>query len=661
MSHPAIEKSAYQKELEEAKLSLEREKQKLRSYLEQTPIAMAILRGPAHRYELCNAAYSEFIGHRPVIGKTPQEAFPEARNNFLFELLDQVYKTGTPYQERESPMEFISSVTKKLEKRYRDFAYQPLRGPQGEVEGIIVTTTDVTDRVRSREQLKDNESHFRALADAMPQIVWAADPLGNLTYNNEQAFKYLGSRDPSKWIDFIHEEDREKAGGIWAQSIKTGNPYEAEFRLRRNSDQSYHWHLVRALPILDRYGDVIIWYGTCTDVTAQKDLETELSSAKEQAEAASELKTTFLANMSHEIRTPLGAILGFTELLQATGLTSEQREYIEVITRNGHALTRVIDDILDISKVEAGKLEIETMAFQFEDLVDEVLLLFHEKAKSKGIHIIKKPGQTFPKTVLADPTRLRQILINIVGNAVKFTDTGGVELSVDVQHSQGLLSQICINVHDSGPGLAPTELQRLFQPFMQADSSTNRRFGGTGLGLLLSQKLAQALGGNVYVRSSRVGEGSVFSIEIMAEILPDFKVPTAVVREPISGRQLENIRVLAVDDSLDNRLLLRLFLNKHGANVIEAGDGHEAVHKAAGQVFDVVLMDIQMPGMDGYEAVSILRGQGYTGSIIALTAHAMEEERKRTLASGFDAHITKPIQHETLITTILDQLNRFPS
>jgi PAS domain S-box-containing protein len=505
-----------------------------------------------------------------------------------------------------------------------------------------------------------HENHFRTLADAMPQIVWAADPQGNLTYTNERAHEYLGCSDPSRWLEFIHDDDKAQTVEVWTASLLSGKPYETEFRLLRASDQSYRWHLVRALPVRDRHGEISVWYGTCTDVTAQKDLEADLSLAKEQAEAASELKTSFLANMSHEIRTPLGAILGFTELLRESKLGQEHREYLEVITRSGHALTRVIDDILDISKVEAGKLEIEMITFRFDELLNEVIALFGDKAKGKGIFLKIRPEQKVPKAVVADPTRLRQILINIIGNAVKFTSRGGVEVSIEVQNDSSGKHRIVIEVSDSGPGMSPDQQRRLFQPFMQADSSTNRQFGGTGLGLVLSQKLAQALGGTVRVKSSQIGIGSTFTIEIIAEILKEVgEAPTQGTSKPLSSaQQLHKVKILAVDDSTDNRLLLKLFLKKEGADVIEASNGEEAVRQAESGAFDVVLMDIQMPGMDGYEAVSILRGKGYKGSIIALTAHAMLEEKRRTLASGFDGHVTKPIHQQTLIDAILGQLNR---
>jgi len=369
---------------------------------------------------------------------------------------------------------------------------------------------------------------------------------------------------------------------------------------------------------------------------------------KVQAESANQTKSLFLANMSHEIRTPLGAIVGFSELLKdPTVTTRERQQYAEIIYRTGSNLTKIINDILDLSKVEAGRLEVEKTYFPLSDLLSEIRSLVELKAGEKSISLKFYSKGALPEFVYTDPLRLRQILVNLLGNAVKFTDHGGVSLQTELSGPN-----LVFRVTDSGPGIAVEQRERLFQSFSQVDESSTRRYQGTGLGLALSRQLARLLGGDMILEDSQPGQGCTFVVKVVFE--GEREIPTTILTKSSMSatNQLTGKKILVVDDVEDNRLLLQRFLSKQGADVVLAHDGSQGVEKARAEYYDVVLMDIQMPIMDGYTATEKLRRTGYSGPIIALTAHAMKEDRTKCLSSGFDDYLTKPIQSSALLTTL---------
>ncbi len=383
----------------------------------------------------------------------------------------------------------------------------------------------------------------------------------------------------------------------------------------------------------------------------------EADAEREQAESANRAKSEFLANMSHEIRTPLGAVLGFTELLRDSDLCQEERsEFIEIISRNGSELVRLIDDLLDLSKIEAGKLEIEKREVAVLRLLASVKSLLSFKAKDKGLDFDVAVTGFIPETVSTDPTRLRQVLINIIGNAIKFTNAGGVQVKVQWRRKRES-SELEFLVCDSGPGIPAEHQDRLFKPFSQADSSTTRCFGGTGLGLALSRRLARSMGGDVVLAESHLDSGSVFKITVDAgetrtsSISERAKV-TVASKKILNHRSLEGIEVLLAEDSEDNRTLISRALESSGAHVITVNNGREAVEAALLRPCDVVLMDIQMPILDGCAAARELRDRGFKKPILALTAYALQEEREKTAAAGCDAHLTKPIDSGNLVSAV---------
>jgi CheY-like chemotaxis protein len=331
-----------------------------------------------------------------------------------------------------------------------------------------------------------------------------------------------------------------------------------------------------------------------------------------------------------------------------------------VIKRNGRLLSNIINDILDLSKVEAGKLEIEKIHVPFNEVMNEIGSVLNLEATEKGIDLKVSTEGIIPHQIKTDPLRLRQVLLNIVGNAIKFTTRGFVHVKVKMVTNSDGLTRLAFIVKDTGEGIKTEQVERLFSPFTQADVSTTRRFGGTGLGLVLSKKLAQALGGDVLLTETIPGKGSTFTILIDPEIgdqvlfeTPEVPADNVVRLADIKKvADLNRFKILVVEDSADNQLLIQRILRLAGATIEMAANGREGVEKALVGNYSLILMDLQMPEMDGYEATKILRARGYDKPIIALTAHAMKEDHVRSLQSGFNAHITKPIDHVSLVRAL---------
>ncbi|HTN75286.1 MAG TPA: ATP-binding protein, partial [Pirellulaceae bacterium] len=400
-----------------------------------------------------------------------------------------------------------------------------------------------------------------------------------------------------------------------------------------------------------------------TQATQLQAKNQQLQSARLLAESAGRAKSEFLANMSHEIRTPMTAILGYTDLLLEDETAPARISAARTIQRNGQHLLDIINDVLDLSKIEANKLTLDLIPCQASHILAEVIALMSVRAEAKGLTLTTRSDDRLPTAVISDPTRLRQILINLIGNAIKFTEQGGVGIAVQALGIQDNRVEIEFAVIDSGIGLTHEERERLFVPFTQADSSMTRRFGGTGLGLTISQRLAQILGGEITVET-RPRHGSTFRLRFIAEIAALPEPPVAVPALVASAAQTlpPGLNILLAEDGPDNQRLIAMMLRKAGAQVAVADHGLKALEAietlaTQGQAFDVILMDMQMPVMDGYTATATLRSRGYTGIVIALTAHAMQGDREKCLEAGCSHFATKPIDRQRLVKTIVAALH----
>ena len=532
---------------------------------------------------------------------------------------------------------------------------------------------------RATRELREGHALLQTMSDGVPVMLWMAGTDHQVTFVNRRWTEFTGRTIEEElgegWAELIHPDDLSIVDAC-IEAFERCEPFSLAYRYRRH-DGEYRWILDTGTPRYSYDGEYLGFLGSGTDITDLKIAESRLQASTEEltaksqaleaatlaAETASRAKSEFLANMSHEIRTPMTAILGYSDLLEEEiGVTNRGRDLVGTIRRNGHHLMTLINDILDLSKVEAGKMTVERLACSPMGIVDEVATLMRGRAEEKGIELRVEPEFPLPIQIETDPVRLRQVLVNLVGNAVKFTDQGSVTIRVcfDGGTTEPRLRFV---IEDTGVGVTGEDLARLFTSFSQADASTTRRFGGTGLGLSISQRLAEMLGGEILAESTP-GRGSIFTAVVragsiaasgMAHRTEELGLHRSLPRAAVPLARLSG-RILLVEDGPDNRHLLEQIFRTAGAEVDAAGTGAAALDlveqgTATGVPHDLIVMDMQMPEMDGYEATRRLRAAGVTTPVLALTAHAMAGDRERCLDSGCNDYETKPIDRARLLQT----------
>ena len=517
-------------------------------------------------------------------------------------------------------------------------------------EEVVSLRAELESR-RALAAIGDPDRWLRTLADALPQIVWVTRPDGYHLYYNRHWFEYTGltyeEARGEGWSLLLHPDDRQRSIDRWDHALRTGEPYEIEYRFKRASDGVFRWFLGRALPVRNEQGEITQWFGTCTDIDDRKKAEEELQRSNRE-------KDQFLAVMSHELRTPLSAILGYAQLLQLDMLTPEERtKAIASIENNAKAQAQLIEDILDVSRIISGKLKVDAKLVDAKRIVRAGIDSVELSAVAKQVTIESE----FPTTnclVFADPARLQQVVWNLLTNAIKFSSPGGrVRVRLD-----WVEASTRIEVMDQGRGIPAEFLPHVFERFRQADSTSTRQQGGLGLGLAITRHLVELHNGTIEAYSEGENQGARFTVTLPTPVLRpedhyDHGDRAATTK---TLESLGRVRVLLVDDEASVRNVLATMVSKCGAKVRTAENAKIALKLLAEERPDILVCDLAMPDMDGYALIRQIRdAESKTGRrlpVIALTAYASSDDKSRALAAGFDLHLAKPVEPIQLVAAI---------
>jgi len=548
-----------------------------------------------------------------------------------------------------------------------------LRDAQDAIIGYLLIGTDNTARKlveaeqkKLDQRLRDQQFYTRSLIESNIDAIITTDPAGIITDVNKQMEALTGcTRDELIGAPFrSHFTDPQRAEAAIKRvlSEQKVTDYELTARARDGKETVVSYN---ATTFYDRDRTLQGVFAAARDVTERKRVEVELQQAKAAAESASQTKSDFLASMSHEIRTPMNAIIGIADLLAKTSLSPEQDKYVQIFRRAGDNLLNLVNDILDLSKVEAGQLELERTGFSLNDLLEKVTEMLAGRAQEKGLALLCEIAPQVPADRVGDPTRLRQVLLNLVGNAIKFTESGEVTLRVAQDADASLPGALRFTISDTGIGIPGEKLGAVFERFTQADSSTTRKHGGSGLGLTISKRLVELMGGRIWVESG-VGKGSVFSFAVPLEISRRATQRAAVLPGTGPEASLPALRILVVEDSPDNRTITVAFLKDTPYQVEIAENGAIAYEKFIAGHYDLVLMDRQMPVMDGLTATRAIRlweqaNHRPPTPIIALTAAALRGDQEKCVAAGCTGYLTKPIKQQVLLQAIKEHSMGVPA
>jgi len=643
---------------------VEAERARLAEAFAQSPAFLAVLRGREHVFEFVNRRYDQLVGRRELLGRRVREALPEVAGQGYFEILDRVYASGEPFVGSAMRLMLQREPDGPLHEAYLDFVYQPMRGADGKVVGVLVHGVDVTQARAAADALRESEARFRQLADAMPQIVFAAQPDGTVDYFNRRWTEYTGLPQDATGFDAwraVHtEEGLRRVKAAWPEAVRSGRPYEMEYPLRRH-DGEYRWHLARALPIRDARGRIVRWFGTNTDIHDRKQTEDALAQALKaeqharlEAEQASRMKDEFLATLGHELRSPLHSILGWSRIMRHGSASAQDVAHgAEVIERNARAQATIVDDLLDMSGIVSGKVRLELERVDLPLVVRSAVDAARPGAQAKHLGIGCTLDPLAGIELRGDANRLQQVLANLLSNAIKFTPAGG-RIEVRLERAG---SQVEISVSDTGEGIEAQFLPFVFDRFRQADPSTTRRHGGLGLGLSIVKQLVELHGGSVRARSGGPGQGTSFVVALPASPARHGgrRADAGQEAAPAAGAAIAGVRVLVVDDDGDARSVVKRVLENCSASAATAGSADEALELLRHERFDVLVSDIGMPDEDGYGLIRRVRAlRSDLGALpaIALTAYSRPDDRERALRAGFQQHLPKPVEPAELVAMV---------
>ncbi|MBS7671325.1 MASE1 domain-containing protein [Croceicoccus gelatinilyticus] len=570
---------------------------------------------------------------------------------------------NTPEWKILSEMERGEEIVKDAVGRTLKIRTQKVYNDNGEEEGILGAVIDISAEISAQKKLSEAKRLFENLTEMSPAGIFRTSASGECTYVNRAWERLAGINGfcamGMGWTKCLHPDDAERVGALWSRAVETSSPFEVEFRFL-HEDGTVKWGAALSRPEIRNNGEVVGFIGVCLDITDRKQSEAELVEAKRDADRAAISKSQFLANMSHEIRTPMNGVLGFAEMLSKEDLTHEQHKQVQMIVQSGSTMQQLLNDILDISKMEAGKLELAYEPIDVRNHVEVCVEGLRSLAETKGIALSASIGSMVPHCIKSDPLRFRQIISNIVGNAIKFTEDGHVSVSVNHEAEDGC-DRLVVRVSDTGIGIPEDKLEAIFDYFDQGSAGVTNRFGGTGLGLAITKNLIEKFGGSINVQSTQ-GCGSTFFIRIPFEhcSVHETVVPKAA---PIPNEDLvgaRDVRILVAEDNEINVRLVRMMLEKLGLEAEYASNGQVAIDMAEtardeGKPFGLVFMDVRMPVMDGLEATRMLRQKGFTKAqlpVFALTANSFAEDVEACLEAGMQGHLAKPLSFDRLLDTL---------
>jgi len=668
------------KKLEE-ELVLER--RLFKSFLDNIPISV-YFKDKEGRFLRASEYFLKQKGAPPLdsveklIGKTDFDLFSKEHAELARKDELQIMETGKPIVDREES-EIVDG-----EKIYLLTTKAPLTGDKGTTIGIIGITREITENKILEEKIQERleelgkEVVFKSrlltsLFENIPDHIYFKDKKSRFIQASKSVAERFGLGSVNELIgksdfDYFTEEHAKEAYRDEQQIIKTGEPVLDKTEKETHPNGKITWVSTNKIPWYDENENIIGTFGISRDITELKNKEIELIKAREVAQKASQAKTIFLAIMSHEIRTPLNAIIGMCEILEETVLSKEQHEYLKILREAGETLLAIINDVLDISKIECGDVQIEKSEFSLDSLVEKVCDIMAIRVHKKGIELADHISPDVPVNLIGDSYRMRQILVNLIGNSIKFTDEGEIVLNVRLAKQEELQSEVekkdevCLlfSVKDTGVGIPKGKQEGIFDSFKQADSSTTREFGGTGLGLSISKRLVELMGGKMWVESEE-GKGSEFFFTVRFGIQKTKKSRTFIEPREVDVR---GISTLIVDDNATNRLILKEILTAWDADVVEASGGKEAISiirsaRKKGKKFRLILLDRRMPTVDGFKVAEVIREDKKseeTTTVMMLTSDHRISDLKRIDELGINCYLVKPIKRDELKNAILTTL-----